>query len=156
MSETFEPGGDREQIETFLLELEDLLRDALHGPEAGALFRSDLLEELRGAWEEMPALFGEARADLMSPEREPEVVAGLRRVRLFGRQLAMKIGGWKTSSAAFLRDKTGRLLSAALGWGDVILGSLAGVVGAAEGIKEFKEAVEAAHDTTEALGQSGT
>lgn len=103
MSETFEPGDDRKQIERFLLELEDLLHDALHGPEAGALFRSELLEELRGAWEEMPALFGEARDDLMNPEREPEVVAGLRRGRLFGRQLGMKIRAWKTSSAALSR-----------------------------------------------------
>ena len=41
-------------------------------------------------------------------------------------------------------DTPGRgLLRRALRWGNVVLGSLAGAIGAAETIKEFKEAVEA-------------
>jgi hypothetical protein len=152
--EIYELSAEREDIAGFLEELEALLNEALHGPEARSFFSSELLAELRAAWDELPAVFDEVRLEVLSPapDREPEIVEGLQRVRLFGRQLSMKLHGWATAANEFWRQKTGSLLSAALGWGNVILGSLAGVVGAAEGIKEFKEAVEAARDTTEALG----
>jgi hypothetical protein len=69
---------------------------------------------------------------------------------LTGSQLDFKLTGFRRLRERFRSFGSRHVFRRALRWADVILGSLAGVVGAAEPIKEFKEGVEAAIDDRDA------
>jgi hypothetical protein len=101
------------------------------------------------AYHEIEYAVGATRATLLPEEygRAPAVYAEeldseLERVGLTGSQLELKRSGWVRALARFEAAPVRSLLLRALRWANIILGSLAGVVGASEALKEFKESVE--------------
>jgi hypothetical protein len=63
---------------------------------------------------------------------------------LAGAQLDLEQGGFRRALERFQSRVTRQTLSRVLGWANVILGSLGGVVPGVEAIKEYKESFEQA------------
>lgn len=145
------PLEDRQRLDAFVDECYQLLRTVVFE------YRGWLPDELRDAYEVAFISLETSRAELrraLVPEMfvsnipyddDYLVLLELRleQAGLVGPQWALKEAGWKRALDRFRRFPTRFVLRGALKWANVILGSLAGVVGAAETLKEFKEAVEA-------------
>ena len=139
---------DRERLGEFIGEIQSLLRVAVE--RHGDWLPRDLQESYRAAFRELGEAVDATRRELKPPEpSEPTPGPGerlddrLERAGLTGEQLELKLGGWRRAVDRFFNRPGRGLLRRALRWGNVVLGSLAGAIGAAEAIKEFKETVEA-------------
>jgi hypothetical protein len=129
----------RQDLRGFLKELEELLGEVDRHPE---WFPEELVEPLRTARADIGSDFTRAHDELSDSAEHLD--GDLSGAGLTGPQLDLKLTGFRRIRERFRSFGTRSLFRRALRWADVILGSLAGVVGAAEPIKEFKEGVEAA------------
>lgn len=115
------------------------------------LLRQDLLPAVRKAWPEVQHSLLSLRNALKETLGRPDasIRRALEEVGLWGIQLDLKLQGffgalerktrrWRNSIVRWFRE--------VLAWANVILGSLARVLSAAEVIKEYKECVEVAMD----------
>jgi hypothetical protein len=139
---------DREKLGEFIDEIHNLLRVAVDRHRDW--LPAELQESYWSAFHALDKAVDVTRRQLEAPELS-QPMGGLdeplddrlERAGLTGEQLQLKLSGWRRALNRFF-DRPGRgLLRRALRWGNVVLGSLAGAIGAAETIKEFKEAVEA-------------
>jgi hypothetical protein len=138
---------DRQQLDGFVGEVYDVLRTIIF--ERSDWLPRDLWTSYEVAFMAVAGSVEETRATLL-PERVADPSAeyqrgldlALERAGLTGTQLELKLGGWRRAVRFFRATPTRALLRRALRWANVLLGSLAGVVGAAEALKEFKETVE--------------
>jgi hypothetical protein len=138
---------DRQQLEAFVAELYDVLRTVVF--EHSEWLPGDLRTSYEFAFLALGESVQETRTALL-PERftdpsgqyQQGMDIALERAGLTGTQLELKLSGWRRAIGFFRAGPTRTLLRRALRWANVLLGSLAGVVGAAEALKEFKETVE--------------
>jgi hypothetical protein len=146
---------DRQQLDAFVAELHDVLRTVIF--EHSDWLPDDLWTSYEVAFMALRGSVDETRATLL-PERFTDPSAeyqqgldiALERAGLTGTQLELKLSGWRRAIGFFRAGPTRSLLRRALRWANVLLGSLAGVVGAAEALKEFKETVETGVEEEEA------
>lgn len=149
---------DREQLDLFLDDLQSVLYEVVH--QRTELLPADLRASYAAAFRQVELSIRATRDALLlppppadypgAPETYGEVSdEDLERAGLTGEQLGLKIRGWQRALGFFRRSPVRRALRRVFRWGNVLLGSLAGVIGAAELVKEFKEAVEAGVEETE-------
>jgi len=138
---------DRQTLDTFVDEVHSLLRSVIF--EHRDWLPDDLWQSYEAALSDLAQAVDETRnalfpdAGLDAPRFAEQLDADLAGAGLTGTQLNLKVSGWRRALSRFAQSPARRLLRRALRWGNVLLGSLAGVIGAAEALKEFKEAVEA-------------
>jgi hypothetical protein len=104
------------------------------------LIPADLRLEFEEALQDLEDHFQRARQALGRPGIREELVA----IGLAGKQLRLKIAGWRRALGRFWQTRTARVGRIAIRWADVILGSLHTVIPVVEVIGEFVEAVDAA------------
>jgi hypothetical protein len=142
------PAQARQELVSFLGELREFLPSLLDSHPHW--FADELRDELRAIWnEELPRSFETAIAELtgaVPPTGQPptQLDNRLQAAGLSGRMLGIKLSGFRRALGRFYSERTKRWFHRAARWANVILGSLAGIVGGAEAIKEFKETFEAA------------
>jgi len=129
---------DQAQLRQFSNELMLLLSDLVGA--SGRFVTEDLDADFRAAWGDLEArrVFADldvqlARTDLAEP---------LDRVGLIADQLVMKLNGWWRALAELRRLGTVAAAKFALGWANLITGSLKEVLPGVELAKEFKEEIE--------------
>ena len=136
----------RGELKGFLDQLKELLDEINKHPD-WLPEDADLKSELSGAGQDIARYFAEAELALTVEAETSPIDPDLEARGLTGDQLGLKMTGFRGAFERF-RSAGGRVkkrfFRRSLRWADVILGSLAGVIGAAEAIKEFKESVEAA------------
>ena len=132
---------DREELSRFLTELHTVLRSTVD--EHGNWFPSLLRQPIRDAWEEVQPNFEIASRYLREPPNAALLDARLASVGLAGAQLHLKLVGFRGALQRF-RDRSKRGLLQLLGWANILLGTLAGVIPGVEPILEYKEAFERA------------
>jgi hypothetical protein len=139
---------DRERLAKFIDEIYNLLRVSVDRHREWLPL--DLRESYWSAFQALDEAVGATRQELEAPEpsnptgaRGERIDDRLERAGLTGAQLDLKLSGWRGALDRFFNTPGRGLLRRALRWGNVVLGSLAGAIGAAEAIKEFKETVEA-------------
>lgn len=133
---------DRAALADFASELHEFLPEILDNQ--ATWFREELRGPLWAAWDELQPRFSVVERFLGEPPDPQVLEAQLTNVGLAGAQLALKRQGWRGAVGRFRERLTKRTLRRALGWANLILGSLAGIVPGAEAIKEYKEAYEQA------------
>ncbi len=134
---------ERERLERFVTEVYDGLGEIIFNTE---VLPADLGEDYRQAFHEADSSVEDTRRALWERTEEGSFAVSddaFERAGLTGAQLNLKVSGWRRAWARFRNDRRPRILRRALRWANVLLGSLAGVIGAAEPLKELKEAVEA-------------
>lgn len=141
-------GDDRRSLVNFVSEVQELLGNTVADP--SRWFPTELHEPLQSAWEEVTPSFDMAGRYLTEPPDASLLEAQLAHVGLTGGQLRLKRTGWERARDAFRERFTKRALGRALGWANIILGSLAGLIPGGDAIKEYKEAVEQAVEDAEA------
>ena len=133
---------EKKELIRFLKETKTILQnivDARH-----VLFRKDLRKPIEDAWIDVEKLIDESIDDLKTTDIVLEnklVEAGLT-----GNQLVFKIKGFDGALKRFENRGTVNLLDKLLKWINTILKSLIVAIPGAEGIKEFKESLEAEID----------
>jgi hypothetical protein len=137
----------------FLIELEALLPRTLDGYEGW--FPPELRGPLRSAWAELGESFPMADRYLREPPDAVLLDAQLAHVGLAGNQLRLKVGAFRGKLAGLGELITKPMLKSALGWANIILGSLSGIVPGVEAIKEYKESFEQALDDANADNSQG-
>ncbi len=143
---------DREALRRFVTEVRDVLTHVVRGqPELLGDAAGDLdeaLTELEGE-----GILERVEQDLLEAEYadEPDERGRtlLSRVGLTGANLRVKLRGWSRAYEGW--QSNGLTLRPVFRWANTILGSLAGVVGAAESLKEYKESVENAYEDVQEL-----
>jgi hypothetical protein len=135
-------GEDRAQLVDFLREVQEFLPDTLN--DHPDWFPAELLEPLSAAWDELQPSFEMAVGYLSDPPDPDLLDTQLAHVGLRGKQLALKLGGVGQSLGRLRSEGTKRALRSLLGWANIILGSLGGLVPGGEAIQEYKEAYEQA------------
>jgi hypothetical protein len=146
-------GDDRRALANFLSEVQVLLGDTVADP--STWFPTELHEPLQSAWEELKPSFDLAGRYLAEPPDANLLEAELAHVGLTGGQLLLKRTGWERARDAFRERFTRRALRRALGWANIILGSLAGIIPGGDAIKEYKEVVEQAVEEAEGYEAEG-
>lgn len=96
----------------------------------------------RDAWDDVSKRFGDVIEEIRSGKHE----AGLENHGLRGRNFRLKADGFWRSARAWWANPSRFWLKKALGWGNVVLKSVAVVVPAAGLAEEFKQALERALD----------
>jgi hypothetical protein len=133
---------NRAALAAFLRELQSILPTArADHPE---WFASDLLEPLSDAWDEVVPSFEMAIRYLEEPPDANLLDAQLAHVGLGGKQAAVKLKGFADSALDLVNEGTKKAFGRVLGWGNILLGTLASVIPGAEAIKEMKEVHEQA------------
>jgi hypothetical protein len=125
-------------LQQFLKELHDLLVMVVEHPR-GTWLVLDRHAEMHAAWQEIQPRFADLRRELDQGNTD----AQLSEAGLTGAPLRFKMAGWKQAFERFIGRPGRTALRLALKWANIALGSLATIFGAAEPIKEFKEAMEA-------------
>jgi hypothetical protein len=144
---------DREALRTFLSELREILGRVLE--DSPDLFGQGA-DDLWAAWEELIAsgLFEFLDRQLASEDLDRPLEHGyslLDLAGLTGANLRLKLRGWGRVYAAWRASP--RVLRPVIRWADSLLGSVTGVIGAAEALKELKEALSNTYeDSQEAIG----
>ena len=124
-------------LDAFLGELRDLLASIVGDT---TLLPANVREEFQGALDELDANFRAAREALT----QEGVLERLQAIGLAGRQLLLKIAGWRRAFGRFRDQRGGRVARTATAWAALILGSLASIFPQVEAIKEITQAVDAA------------
>jgi hypothetical protein len=142
---------DRQRLEEFAESVYQLLGEVVR--EQPQWLPPELRDDYVRAWQDAEADLGRLRQALLPearrsaaeapPPDQGSLDAALAASGLVGSQLRLKLRGYYRALDRFRAALAPRRLRRVLRWGDVILGSLAGVVGGAEALKELKEAVEA-------------
>jgi hypothetical protein len=144
---------DREALRRFLSELREVLARVLE--DSPDLF-GEAAGDLREAWQELvvSGLFEFLDRQLASEDLDMPLEHGysvLDLAGLTGANLRLKLRGWDRAYAAW--QARPRILRPVIRWADSLLGSVTGVIGAAEALKELKEAMSNAYeDSQEAVG----
>jgi hypothetical protein len=130
------------ELAKILGELEQLLTTALNEHEEW--FAEDMPSHLREAWPHVqPRITGAIRY-LYEPPNPELLDSQLADVGLTEPESVPKKEGWRRAFRRWVRAPSKRALSSALGWMNIILGSLSGLVPGVEAVKEYKEACEQA------------
>jgi hypothetical protein len=148
--------GAGRELADFLSELHDFLADTRSRHPDWVI--AELRQVVAEAWDEVQPSFATADTHLRQP-RDPDLLetqladAGF---RPRGRRL--KLRGFAWAKETFLRRPTKKALGKVLGWANIIVGSLCGIVPGIEAIKEFKESYEQAtsDDGEDQPSQAGT
>jgi hypothetical protein len=149
------PDEERERLAEFVQDCYELLGQVV--TEHGEWLPAELRDTYRRAWQEIEPDVRDLRAALRDGASS---VPGfylseggwderLRRAGLSGASLDLKLGGFTRARDRFLVNPIRRFLRSPLRWANIVLGSLAGVIGAAEVLKELKETVEAGVEDVE-------
>jgi hypothetical protein len=135
----WEPETDNLNTLGGFLDETSALFDNMTGAWCQILIVSDLRQPLQDAWQEARTQFDELKNAVSTPSNF-EI---LRKAGLADKQWRLK---WKALQKAwkrFAESGTVKFLKKVLGWINMILGSLASVLGGAgEGLKELKESIE--------------
>jgi hypothetical protein len=140
---------DRIALDTFLQEMYFLFEEVA----VGRWVDPELRDLYTTAWVDGGRFFLEARSRLL-PEQMglppnlsgpvgEELDPALEEAGLTGVHLQLKIRGYELARDRYRANPSRRLLLRLFKWANVVLGSLAGLVGGAEAIKEMKESLEA-------------
>jgi hypothetical protein len=136
---------ERKELVEFVEDVHGLLRDVVF--EHPELLPGELLNLYGSAVSEVETHVIETRLALLEvpPESLGDLDDKLENAGLSGDQLALKLKGYWRAVTSFRQTLPHRrfLLRRAFRWANVVLGSLAGVIGAAEPLKELKGVVEA-------------
>jgi hypothetical protein len=136
--------GDRAGLVDFIFDVQGFLSEALN--DHADWFLADLREPLSEAFDDLQPSFDMAVKYLVDPPDPHLLDAQLAHVGLKGRQLALKLRGTRGALDRFRDAGTKRAFRSVLGWANIILGTLAGLVPGGETIKEYKEAYEQASE----------
>ncbi len=140
---------DRRALSDFVDELHDVLAHEVRGnPDEFGEAGNDLmeaLEELEESGGPFDLVAGQLIAADFADEPDEDGRSLLDRLGLSGANLRLKLGGWARAYDQWRADP-GTALRRVFRWSNTLLGSMAGVVGAAEPLKEFKESVENAYE----------
>lgn len=143
MSTGFEPTPVEDPlavIADFLSEFQRVIPEALDSQ--SSWFQEALRQPLQDAWDELDPSFAMADRYTREPPDARLFEAQLAHVGLTGAQLRLKVGAFRGALGTWRQDLSKKGLQSLLGWANIILGSLAGIVPGAEAIKEYKEAFE--------------
>ena len=132
----------REVLAGFLIELRGFLPTTLDNQ--AAWVPAELTDPLWRAWREVEPNFDTAVLYLREPPDIEVLERQLSDVGLRDDQLALKETGFRNALGRFRDRLTKPALKSVLGWANIILGSLAGIIPGGDAIEEYKEGHEQA------------
>lgn len=146
-------GSDRAQLAAIVDEFRQLLGTALDEHEEW--FAEGMPVHLREAWPSVRSRIANAIGYLIEPPDPDLLDAGLADVGLTEPESKPKKEGWGGAFRRWVRAPSKPVLRSALGWMNIILGSLSGVVPGIEAVKEYKESCEQALEDGDIEAEDG-
>jgi hypothetical protein len=131
--------NDRKQLRDFLDSVRSVLDSVVDA--RSVLCREKLRNPIRDAWQDVRLLIEAAQGEL--DQADSRLNKALGEAGLSSTQLAFKMQGFRAALDRFVQRGTLSLLGKVLKWINSILQSLLSAIPGAEGIKEFKDSLEA-------------
>ena len=143
---------DRGLLVEFLTTLRSVLEDSLRDPQRAPWFLTALYDPLLGGWDDVQPSFDMAIRYLSEPPDPNLLDAQLAHAGFKDRLLPLKISGAVRAFDRLRGEGTKLAFKSVLGWANIILGSLGGIVPGIESIKEYKEVCEQAVEDADNFG----